>query len=220
MAIHKDGLKPRGIVELFVTRGRPKVAYGKLLSNKFSQPKCYDSAHIDFENTEILDYRYIENIIVNQGKDKVIESLTTGFINVIARMAIGDRGTLPSDPTSPKTPNETQTELFNEVYRDDVDSVILDTGTDDEHSARFIKTFEATEVPITSYSNQANPVINEVGLITADLISGEPLPRDPVAAPDEPDEDEELFSIRTFNSVPFLAENDIAITIRYTIFIE
>ena len=74
--------------------------------------------------------------------------------------------------------------------------------------------------PITAFSNQANPIVNEVGLVMADLFGGNPLPRAPVAAPDPPDADEEVFSIRTFKSVPFEAANEIAITIRYTIFIE
>jgi hypothetical protein len=220
MTKQQDGLKPRGIVEVFITEGKPEIEYGKLLKSGPSQPKCYESAVINFHKTKILDHRYIENIIVNIGKDKVVESLTTGFINVIARMAIGDRGTLPSDPTVPKVPQATQDSLFNEIYRDDIDSVVLDVGTPETHSVRFIKSFAAADIPITSYSNQANPVVNEVGLITADLISGNPLPRPPVAAPNPPDADEELFSLRTFNSVPFLAENDIAITIRYTIFVE
>jgi hypothetical protein len=54
----------------------------------------------------------------------------------------------------------------------------------------------------------------------ADLLGGAPLPRPPVAAPNTPDADESMFSIRTFKSVPFEAANEIAVTIRYTIYIE
>jgi len=105
------------------------------------------------------------------------------------------------------------------VYRADIDAVVLNVGTPTVHEALFVKTFSAVDVPITSFSNQAVPVINEVGLITADLISL-PLPRPPVAAPAAPPADEKLFSIRTFKSVPFESANQIAVTIRYTVFVE
>jgi hypothetical protein len=160
------------------------------------------------------------NIILNVGKDRIIESLTTGFVRTIARMAIGDRGTIPSDPTVPKVPTSDMTALYNEVYRDDIDTTVLNIGLPTTHEVKFTKVFSSLDVPITSFSNQANPVVNEVALVMADLFGGNPLPRPPVAAPDAPDVDEELFSIRTFKSVPFEAANEIAITVRYTIFIE
>lgn len=214
----RDSLNPQGKVELFVTRGVPRVTPGKLIRS--FPTKIYDSAELDFSGVELLHHETIKNIILNIGKDKVIESLATGFINAIARMAIGDRGTIPSDSTVPKVPVATMTDLYNEVYRDDIDVTTLNVGTPTVHEIKFVKTFSALTIPLTSFSNQANPVVNEVALITADLLGGNPLPRAAVAAPDSPDADERLFSIRTFKSIPFEAANEISITIRYTIFIE
>lgn len=217
----RETLKPKGKVEIFVTRGRPKVEPGNLLfKNPHTGQKIYDSAEISFEGVEILHKDEFMNIIMNQGKDRIINSLTTGFVRTIARMAIGDRGTLPSDSTSPKVPTADRTELFHETHRDDIDTTVLNIGTPGTHEVKFIKTFAAADIPITAFSNQANPVVNEVGLIMADLLAGNPLPRAPVSSPDAPDADEELFAMRAFKSVPFEAANEIEVTIRYTIFIE
>jgi len=214
-------LKPRGLVEVFATVGAPKlVNLVGYQPNKMGIPK-YLGGDLDFSSCKVvIGHQKSENIILDVGKDKVIESLTTGFINTIARMAIGDRGALPSDPATPKVPTSDLPGLYNEVYRDDVDAVILDIGTPEKHEVKFIKTFSAADIPLTSFSNQATPIINEVSLITADLLVGNPLPRLPVSAPNVPDADEEFFSLRTFKSVPFEAANEISITIRYTIFID
>lgn len=219
MSMVRETLTPKGKVEIFVTKGRPQVRPGKLLY-EVNGHKVYESAEIDFSNVQILRQEEMMNIIVNQGKDRIINSLTTGFLRTVARMAIGDRGTIPSDSTIPKVPTADRTELFNEVYRDDIDTTVLNIGTPTTHEVKFIKTFSALDVPISSFSNQSKPVVNEVGLIMADLLAGNPLPRPPVAYPGTPDADEELFAMRAFKSVPFEAANEIEITIRYTIFIE
>ena len=215
-----ENFQLRGLVEVFTSRGKPRMKdLGGHMPNKFDLPVCRLGT-LDFSGCALLDYQKLENVILYTGKDKVIESLTTGFINTIARMAIGDRGTIPSDQTVPKVPTADLEGLYNEVYRADVDSIILDIGSDDgTHEVKFIKTFSAVEIPLTSYSNQASPIINEVSLVTADLLAGNPLPRPPIAAPNLPDADEAFFSLRTFKSVPFEAANEISITIRYTIFI-
>jgi hypothetical protein len=212
----KDGIKPQGRVEVFVTKGKPDLKFDGFL-RECNGLKLYSRGEIDVSQVSLIDYIDIKNIVVNQGKDKVITALVAGAVNPIGRMAIGDRGTIPSDPTVPKVPVGTMTALYNEVYRADIDGVIIDVGTPSVHEARFVKTFSAIEVPIASFSNQAKPVINEVGLTTYDPAT--PLPRAPVAAPNPPPADEALFSIRTFKSVPFEAANEISITIRYTIFI-
>lgn len=214
----KDQLTPKGRVEMFVTKGRPSIRRGPVVK-EIAGLKMYQSADIDFSNVEILQHEDFKNIVFNQGKNRVIESLTTGFIRVIARMAVGDRGTIPSDSTVPKVPTADMTGLYNEVYRDDVDTTVLNL-TDDDHEVKFIKIFSAVDIPITAFSNQANPVINEAALIMCDLLSGNPLPRPAVAYPNTPDADEVAFSMRAFKSIPFEAANDISVTIRYTIFIE
>lgn len=223
----KENLSFRGRVEMFQTRGVPKKILGEEIKTslppEFAQrlPKRYKSCELDFSDCELLDTYDRHNILLSLGKDKLIESLSTGFVNQIARMAVGDRGALPSDPTVPKVAQADQSGLFNEVFRDDVDVTTLNIGiTPGIHEVKFIKTFSATVIPITSFSNQANPVLNEVGLVMADLFGGSPLPRNPVASPNLPETDESIFSLRTFKSVPFEAANEISITFRYTIYIE
>jgi len=214
-----DKFSPGGRVEIFATRGRPSVTPKGLISGK-GAINVYSSCDIDFSSCEILHQEDVKNVIVNSGKDKLINAVATGAVNVICRMAIGDRGTLPSDPSTPKQVNASMTSLYNEVHREDIDLAILDIGTAEKHEVRFVKTFSATDIPLSAFSNSGAPVINEVGLITADLISGSPLPRDPVSSPATPDEDEALFAVRTYKSIPFEAANDISLTVRYTIYVE
>lgn len=212
-----DSLSPKGKVELFVTKGSPALVLGEKIPSR--RPNLYSSADIDFSGCRLLSEETLHNIIVNTGKDKVIAAIEGGMMDYVARMAIGDRGTIPSDVTVPKVPVPTMTALYNEVFRDDVDAVVLNIGTPTVHEVKFIKTFSATGIPITAFSNQALPMVNEVALITINADDG-PLPRASVTAPALPPADERMFSIRTFKSVPFEAANDIAITIRYTIYIE
>lgn len=217
----KEGIGLKGKLDVIVTRGaKPVIQYERELPTPGGFPKRVQNASLDFSNTKVLEKSELKNIILAQGKDSVIESLTSGFIKVIARLAIGDRGTLPSDQTVPKVPDAAQTGLFNEVFRSDVDTVSLNVGTVGTHEVTFIKTFSALDVPITAFSNQANPIVNEVILVMADLLTGNPLPRPDVASPGTPDADELAFSLRTFKSVPFEAANEISITVKYTIFIE
>lgn len=227
----RDQLSPKGKVEIFVSKGKPSLKLGKRverngralqLEKEGRLPPIHESCDIVFKDNQLIDKQEIFNIIVNNGKDRVIEALTNGFVNIISRMAIGDRGAIPSDQTVFKVPEDTMDALYNEVFRSDLDATILNVGTDDYHEVKLIRTFSAVDpdLPITAFSNQAVPLVNEVALIMADLFTGAPLPRAAVAAPNNPPEDESMFSIRTFKSVPFDAANEIAITIRYTIFIE
>ena len=229
-----ESLAPKGLVEIFVTRGAPKHILIGATPNRFGIPVCTDHK-LDFTDCEILDTTRIHNIILNQGKNVVINSLTEYSGLALARMAVGDRGTIPSDSTVPKTPVATMTGLYNEVYRSDVEAVIKNTaGT--LHEVRLVKTFEAKKIPITAFSNQAKPVLNEVSLIMIDP-TRLPQPRAAVIGPyiypiqgvpplessypyNYPPTDEVAFSLRTFKSVPFEAATDMSITIRYTIYIE
>lgn len=215
----KDGLALHGRVDLMVTQGRPLIIPGKVIGES-GGVKIYDKYLVHPGDSKELHREVVHNIIVNTGKDKVITALVLGNIHQLGRMAIGDRGAFPSDLTQPKTPTEDMTTLFNEVYRADADAITRDVGTPNVHEVQLVKTFEAIDVPITAFSNQATPIINEVGLITFDATEpAGPLPRPPVAAPSAPPADERLFSIRTFKSVPFEVANEISVTIRYTIFI-
>lgn len=171
-----------------------------------------------YEKGKLVDRFCQKNIILNQGKAEVIQGLTTGTNRVLARMAIGDRGALPSDSTVPKTPEASRTGLYAEVYRQDVEVTSV-TTEDDTNQILLVTTFRAVDIPVTAYSDQTNPVVNEVGPVIVDLISGDPLPRPSIAAPNAPDADEALFAMRTFKTVPFEAANETAVTVRYTIFI-
>lgn len=222
----KDKLPLKGRFTVYVTRGMPRLIPGTRIETvpgpfgPVQAPKnLYRSCAIDLSQVRLISKQEINNIIVDLGKDEVIQSLTTGFVHPIVRMAIGDRGTIPSDQTVPKVPTADKTTLYNEVYRDDVDATVLNIGTPTAHEAQFIKAFSSLVIPLTSFSNQANPIVNEVGLVTANL-NLTPLPRSAIAAPATPLADEVLFAMRTFNSVPFQAANEIAVTVRYTIFIE
>jgi hypothetical protein len=224
MKAFRDRLDPQGRAEIFVAAGIPALHLGAPLPSAAGFPRVYQSCDIDFSNVTLLQHISKSNLILGQGKDRIIQTLSTGFFFPIARLAIGDRGTLPSDSTVPKVPVDNDiahpmTTLYNEVYRADADATVLDVGAG-VHEIKFIKIFSAVDVPITAFSNQAKPVVNEVGLVMADLLSGTPLPRAAVAPPTAPPADEILFSIRTFKSVPFEIAQNISVTIRYTIYIE
>lgn len=216
-----DRLAPKGRVEVFVTKGVPELRLGRRLGTSPGGAPVYESVDLDFSCCQLKDVIDVMNIIVNQGKDQAIKCLATGVQNPVLRMAIGDRGTIPSDSTVPKTPLATQVALNNEIFRSDLDGVVLNVGTPTVHAVQFVKTFSAVSIPLTAFSNQATPVVNEVGLITATAGGGSvPFPRDDLVAPAAAVADEKLFATRTFKSVPFEAANDISVTIRYTIFQE
>jgi hypothetical protein len=92
------------------------------------------------------------------------------------------------------------------------------SGTVNE--CQFTTTFNAVDVPLTSFANPSQPRVNEVGLVIIDPTANNGLVRPPVNAPDQNNPDEVLMTIRTFKSVPFEVANDVSITIRYTIFTE
>lgn len=216
-----DKLQPKGRVEIWICKGSPKLLFGNAIGLGAGGMPIYDKADFSFDGCLVGRKLDVMNIIVNQGKDASISCLATGQQQPVLRMAIGDRGTLASDPTVPKVPLATQTALFNEIYRADIDALVVNIGTPTVHQVQFLKTFNATSIPLSAFSNQANPVVNEVGLITAPAGGGlNPFPRLPVSSPALPVNDELLFSIRTFKSFPFEAANDIALAIRYTIFQE
>ena len=203
-----EKLYPQGRVEIFVTRGKPVIL---------------ENGELDLSSCEVLESQDIKNIIVNQGKDVIIKTLALGVSEYakLTRLSIGDLGTIPSDPTVPKTPLPTRTELYHEVYRADAEAVVLNVnvpGSPDTHEIKLVKTFTASDIPITAFTYQAKPVINEVGMIS--INPAVQIIRDPVAFPNAPMADEKLFAIRTFKSVPFERDNDISVTFRYSIYID
>lgn len=159
-----------------------------------------------------------DNIILNQGKAEVIKALAYGNTRILARMAIGDRGTIPSDSQVPKVPTPDRTSLYHEVYRQDIQTMVVTTeGSTNEILS--VGTFDAVDIPLSSFLDQTRPMVNEVGLVMCDINLGRPLPRPAVASPDTPDADEALFNLLTFNSVPFKAEEEVGVTVRYKIYV-
>ena len=267
------------------------------------KPCCgrhHDSLHLQ-GRVEILVYQAgflvesqdLKNIILFQGNGEIIRTLATISPStkprIINRMCVGDQGTIPADPTVPKVPVKTQTSLFHEIYRKDMDDRVItinpgstfpivasltignpvattistsglatgmsvsgvgipagtvianvNSGTQftlsqaavspggsqtltisgAANEAKFIATFNATDVALTAFSNPSQPRINEVGLVIIDPTAPSGITRTPVTAPTTPPSDEVLMSIRAFKSVPFEIANDVSVTIRYTIFME
>ena len=225
----RDSIYPQGRVEIFTTVGKPKFF------------KTETDILLDFSECQLLDTQDLKNIVVNYGKDYVLKGLAEPYTPMrITRMAIGDRGTIPLDSTVPKVPVATMAALYNEVFRSDVDGHVLNVGTPTAHEVKFVKTFSAAGIPVTAFSNQSKPVINEVALIMSNPAASQPPPTSPrpdVSGPYffppttpypyppvdpywYPPPDESMFAIRTYKSVPFEAKNNISVTIRYTVYVE
>jgi hypothetical protein len=155
-----------------------------------------------------------DNIVLEAIKKKVIDSFYTGSINKIFRMAIGDNGTITGDPFTPKIPAETDTGLYHEVYRKDIDwPPIIDPGG---KKITFQGTFQSIDIPSTSWMNAAQQRINEALLVAGDGVLG----GGDVWAPNLPDADEFAIAKRTFKSISFEAALDMIITIKWSLFIE
>lgn len=242
----------------------------------------------------LFDHQVLKNIILFQGQAEILRAICitspATAPRVVTRMAIGDQGTIPADPTVPKIPVKTATGPFHEVYRKDVETkiptfyspagfiytgnttigsdtltsmsstvgvttgmtvvgtgiplgaVVLSVPTPTSvklsvlatssnsatpitfsgtvNECQFIATFNAADVAISAFSNPSQPRINEVSLVIIDPTAAGGLVRSAVTAPNPPDSDEVVLSLRTFKSVPFEAANDVSITIRYTIYTE
>ena len=174
--------------------------------------KLSGRVHIDVLKSNVkIDEIDLENIILDNGKQKVIESLNTGSLDQIFRMAVGDDGASITDLFQPKVPTVTMTELYHEVYRRDISSSIPGVK-----QVEFVASFNSTFVPDSSFQNASKRFINEAALVMGDGVLG----GGDIVAPNIVDADESLFSIRTFKSIPFEQGDDITITIRWTIFIQ
>lgn len=76
---------------------------------------------------QLVDVQRMKNTVLFQGNAEVIRAICSTLPlapRVITRMAIGDQGAIPSDPTTPKVPVKSATGLYHELYRKDVDSSI------------------------------------------------------------------------------------------------
>jgi hypothetical protein len=112
----------------------------------------------------------------------------------------------------------TSIQISEDATSDNTAANITFLGTTNQ--VEFSATFNAVDVPLSAFTNPSQPLLNEVGLVIIDPTATAGLTRSPVFAPASPPSDEVVLSLRTFNSVPFVAANDISVTIRYTIFTE
>jgi hypothetical protein len=191
----------------------------------------------------LFDHQTHKNILFFQGFAEIIRTLSTiPGVNsavstkprIINRMAVGDLGTVPSDPTTPKVPTEglpqelspTTNGLYHEVYRKDVDTRNLtitpcnSSGDGAVNQCEFIATFDAVDVSSSAFTVSSNPVLNEVGLVIIDPTAAGGITRSAVTGPTAPPTDEVIMSIRCFKSIPFDAADEISVTIQYTLFME
>ena len=88
------------------------------------------------------------------------------------------------------------------------------------NQVQFVAEFDAASIALTAFTNPSAPVINEVGLVIINPAAAGGISRAPVTAPTSPASDEVVMSLRTFPSIPFTVANGVAVTIRYTIYME
>jgi len=186
----QDRLQPEGFVEIFVYKGKKLV--------------------------EVIKEK---NIILWQGRAETIKAIsqTSPFLyeRVINRMVIGDLGTIPADSQVPKVPTPDLLGLYHEIYRKDIAAKTIVTTFGDNY-CQFTATFNASDVPLTSFANPTQPRVNEVGLVFIDPQVA--VVRPDVYAPNAPQVDEVVASIRCFKSIPFDLSNDVSVTVRYTLY--
>lgn len=162
-----------------------------------------------------------KNFIVDGGitgvRDLLIGANGGGFTGSIFRMAIGDNGVPAGELFNPKLPDATwpaRTELFHEVIRQDISVFSTPTSS----SMRFVGSFNSVDVDETSYS-LSDKVVNEASLIIGDgvLTIGEDKKQINKVPPDTVDADELMMSTRTFKSVSFDPNEDVTLTLTWTI---
>lgn len=159
-----------------------------------------------------------KNFIVDLGKQRAIQ-IMTGLVDAwpqsrrIFRMAIGDQGCVPGQPLIPKTPDGTWpgfTTLFHEVGRQDLTSITNPAVK----QARFLASFLSSNYTAGNFSSTPR-LINEAGLITSQGVPIAGVTQPPTSIP----ADEDLFSIRTFKSVPFDPADSVTIQVLWNMFV-
>lgn len=167
-------------------------------------PTLYDPVGFSYTGNTTINVNQITNLSSTAG-------ITQGMIVTGTGIPIG---TVVSNPTL----SPTSIEISNEAISSNTGANYTFAGV--VNQCEFDATFDAIDVPLTSFSNPSTPVINEVGLVIINPAASAGLVRSPVAAPNPPPSDEVVLSLRTFTSVPFVAANNISITVRYTLFTE
>jgi hypothetical protein len=161
-----------------------------------------------------VGFSYTGNTIINTNTITGLSS-TVGITQGMIVQGTGiPTGTVVSNPTL----SPTSIQMSNNATSSNSSISISFLGTTNQ--CEFVATFNAVDIPLTSFSNPSSPSLNEVGLVIIDPTASAGLSRPPVYAPAAPPSDEVVLSLRTFQSVPFEAANDISVTVRYTIFTE
>jgi hypothetical protein len=135
-----------------------------------------------YHHGRLIDEQTIENIILYQGNGAIITSLATitpsTIPAIINRMAIGDQGTIPSNPAVPKVPPKNLPQLiatnglYHEVYRKDADS-------------RIITVNNGTTFMVTGNLTSGSPVVtttSTAGMATGMSVSGFGIPPGDIVA--------------------------------------
>lgn len=138
-------------------------------------------------------------------------------IGIVIGMAVAGTG-IPVGAVVSEIVNASTVKMSAAANSSNSGITIAFVGTVNE--CQFITTFDAVDVPLSSFANPSQPRVNEVGLVIIDPTAAGGLVRPPVAGPSPNQPDEVLMSIRCFKSVPFEIANDVSVTIRYTIFTE
>lgn len=150
---HHDGLKSKGRVDILV-----------------------------YHHGQLVDVQKLENIIFYQGNGAIITSLATispsTIPAIINRMAVGDQGTIPSNPAVPKVPTKNLPQvistsgLYHEVYRKDVDSRIITTNNGSTFNITGVLTNGSVVVTTASTAALAAGMsISGIGVPTGDVIA-------------------------------------------------
>lgn len=120
---------------------------------------------------KLVDMQRFKNTVLFQGNAEVIRTLCTTSPatkpRVITRMAIGDQGAIPSDPTVPKVPVKSATGLYHELYRKDVDS------SEETLYSTVAVTYTGNT---TSASNILSNLSSTVGLVVGMVVTGTGIP--------------------------------------------
>ncbi len=154
------------------------------------------------------------------GNTTLGSNLLTGMsstIGIVIGMAVAGTG-IPVGAVVSEIVNASTVKMSAAANSSNSGITIAFVGTVNE--CQFITTFDAVDVPLSSFANPSQPRVNEVGLVIIDPTAAGGLVRPPVAGPSPNQPDEVLMSIRCFKSVPFEIANDVSVTIRYTIFTE
>ena len=141
---------------------------GKSLRDGMMMNGCVDINvyHGKGEDKHLVDHQVLKNIIFYQGQGRIIETLATispsTLPAIVNRMCVGDQGTIPASPSTPKIPTKDLPQLlpssglYHEVFRKDIDSRVVVTSSGGTISLVGVLTSGLTVVTAPSTSSLAS----------------------------------------------------------------